>query len=299
MTQAKQKKRDIYQEVTDQMIALLEGGVSPWSCPWDRSGEWTLPVNHSTDSFYQGINIPLLWIAQEQRGFTSSRWMTYKQSAAVGGQVRKGEKGSMIIFFKPWEKGTGEKDANGQEIIEKIPVLRSFTVFNLDQIDGVEVPEQAPANGGFDPIEAVETVLVASGVKIHESGTRAFYCSSTDQITLPERARFAFADDFYATALHELTHSTKHKSRCDRQRYETQISGGAYAFEELVAELGAAFSMAWLGLQGTVPDHASYIQSWLSVLKADKKAFFRAAAQAQKAHDWIKAVAEPYAVFAA
>ena len=299
MTQANKKPRDIYQDVTDQMIALLERGVSPWSCPWDRSGEWTLPVNHSTDSFYQGVNIPLLWMAQEQRGFLSSRWMTYKQAAGIGGQVKKGEKGTMIIFFKPWEKSTGENDADGQEIVEHIPMLRSFTVFNLDQIDGVKVPEQAPLNGGFDPIEAAETVLTASGVKIYEIGTRAFYCPSTDEITLPERERFTSADDFYATALHELTHATKTKSRCDRTPYETKSEGGAKAFEELVAELGAAFSMARLGLPGTVQDHASYIDSWLTVLKADKKAFFRAAAQAQKAHDWIKTVTEPHAVFAA
>ena len=187
----------------------------------------------------------------------------------------------------------------GKRIIEKIPMLRSFTVFNLDQIDGVEAPEQAPLNGGFDPIEAAETVLVASGVKIHEIGTRAFYRPSTDEITLPERERFASADDFYVTALHELTHATMAKSRCDRTPYETKSEGGAKAFEELVAELGAAFSMAWLGLPGTVQDHASYIECWLTVLKADKKAFFRAAAQAQKAHDWIKTVAEPHAVFAA
>ena len=295
----KHTKRDIYYQVTDQMIALLERGVSPWSCPWDRSGEWTLPVNHSTDSFYQGINIPLLWMEQEQHGFSSSRWMTYQQAAAMSGQVRKGEKGSMIIFFKPWEKGTGENDADGHEIVEHIPMLRSFTVFNLDQIDGLDVPEQAPLTGGFNPIEAAESVLAASGVTIHEAGTQAFYRPSTDEITLPERERFTSAEDFYATTLHELTHATQAKSRCDRTPYETQIKNGSKAFEELVAELGAAFSMAWLGLPGTVKDHASYIDSWMSVLKADKKAFFRAAAQAQKAHEWIKTVAEPHAIFAA
>ena len=287
-------KRDLYKEVTDKIISALEQGVKPWSCPWDRTGEFTLPTNQSSGEFYKGINVCLLWTEQEIRGFSSSRWMTYRQAAAKGGQVRKGEKGTTVIFYKPWEKETGEFDGNGQAIIEKIPMLRSFTVFNIDQIDGIELPEQTPLTGGFDSIEAAELVLKASGVTIHECGARAFYRPSTDEITMPERERFTAANDYYATALHELTHATKHKARCDRKPYETKVSNGSYAFEELVAELGANFCMAGLGLSGEVQDHASYLDHWLTVLKEDKRAIFKAAAQAQKAHEWIECVTEQF-----
>lgn len=294
MTYSK-SKRDLYQEITDKIIVALEQGVNPWVCPWDRSDEMTLPVNHSSGDFYRGINICLLWMEQGIRGFSSSRWMTYKQAAAKGGNVKKGEKGTTVIFYKTWEKETGETNEKGQDIVEKIPMLRSFTVFNLDQIEGIELPELDNAlEGGFDPIEAAEIVLNASGVIINECGTRAFYRPSTDQITMPDRERFVSANDYYATALHELTHATTHKSRCDRVPYESKIAKGAYAFEELVAELGANFCMAGLGLSGSVQDHASYIDHWLGVLKEDKKAIFKAAAQAQKAHEWIEQATEVF-----
>lgn len=288
-------KRDLYQEVTDKIIDSLEQGVSPWVCPWDRSGEMTLPVNHSSGDFYRGINVCLLWMEQQLRGFSSSRWMTYKQAAVKGGYVKKGEKGTTVIFYKTGEKETGEFNENGEGIIEKIPMLRSFTVFNLDQIEGIELPEpKTNFEGGFDSIEAAETVLMASGVVIHESGTRAFYRPSTDEITMPDRTRFISANDYYATALHELVHATKHKSRCDRVPYDSKQAKGAYAFEELVAELGANFCMAGLGLSGSVQAHASYIDHWLGVLREDKKAIFKAAAQAQKAHEWIEQATQSF-----
>lgn len=174
-------------------------------------------------------------------------------------------------------------------------MLRSFTVFNLDQIEGIELPEtKVDFEGGFDPIEAAETVLKASGVVIHEGGTRAFYRPSTDEITMPDRTRFDSANNYYATALHELTHATKHKSRCDRVPYDSKLAKGAYAFEELVAELGANFCMAGLGLSGSIENHASYIDHWLSVLREDKKAIFKAAAQAQKAYEWIEQATEVF-----
>ena len=288
MKKRQKVKRDLYQEVTQKIISALEEGVNPWVCPWNTTGEFTLPINHSSNTFYQGINVCLLWMEQATQGFSSSRWMTYKQASAQGGQVKKGEKGTPIIYYKTLEKETGEVNEQGQERIDKIPMLRSFSVFNLDQIDGLDLSELAlPLMGGFDPIAAAECVLNASNVTIHEHGTRAFYSVSRDDITLPERARFTHSNDYYATALHELTHATQHKSRCDRQPYASTIAQGSYAFEELVAEMGAAFCMARLNLSGAVQDHADYIGHWLRVLKADKKAIFKAAAQAQKAHDWI------------
>lgn len=280
-------RRDLYAEVTDKILAALELGIAPWSCPWDRTGENTLPINESTGAFYQGINIPILWMAQHERGFTSARWMTYKQAGEKGGQVRKGEKGTSIIFYKTLEKDSGEVDATTGEAVKNfVPMLRGFTVFNLDQIDGIDAPLPVATGDGFDAIAIGEAVMQASGVPIHHGGARAYYMPGVDSITLPDRVRFEKAEDYYATALHELTHATKHEHRCDRKRYEHENSKVSYAFEELVAELGSAFLMAALGISGEVREHADYLDSWLTLLRQDKRAIFKAAAQAQKAANW-------------
>ncbi|MEW7977354.1 MAG: zincin-like metallopeptidase domain-containing protein [Candidatus Sedimenticola endophacoides] len=283
----KKTKRDFYQEVTDKLIARMEAGANPVRPRWDGMGELSLPVNQSTGDHYNGLNILLLWISQEEAGFSSSHWMTYKQAKAKGGQVRKGETGTTIIFYKTLEKETDQVDENGDAIKANVPMLRTFTVFNLDQIDGIERPEAVELGGGFETHQVAEQILEASGVDITEAGTRAFYRPATDQVYMPERERFSQAEDFYATALHELTHATKAKHRCNRTPYESDIKGASYAFEELVAEISAAFLMSNLSLPGIVQDHADYLSNWLEVLRNDKKAIFRAAAQAQKAHDWI------------
>jgi antirestriction protein ArdC len=279
-------KRDIYQEITDEIIGLMETGINPVRVRWDGVGSISLPINHSTGNHYNGINILLLWVSQERSGFSSSHWMTYKQAKAAGGQVRKDEKGTNIIFYKTLEKDTGEIDSNGSVIIESIPMLRTFTTFNLDQIEGIESPTLLTTGTGFEPDLLAEEILNTSGVEIVEEGTRAMYRPSTDTIYMPTRDRFSKAEDYYATALHELAHATKAKQRCDRPRYESDIRG-ARAFEELVAEIGSAFLMAGLSLPGLNQDHADYVGNWLEVLKSDKRAIFKAAAQARKAHDWI------------
>lgn len=280
-------KRDFYQEVTDKLIARMEAGANPVRSRWDGSGELTLPVNHNTGNHYNGLNILLLWISQEDQGFSSSHWMTYKQAKEKGGQVRKGEKGTTIIFYKTLEKDTGEFDKDGNEVKATVPMLRTFTVFNLDQIEGIDSPAKVAMGGGFDSHQMAEQILEASGVDIVEGGTRAFYRPSTDRVHMPDRVRFGNPEDFYATALHELTHATKAKHRCDRPKYDSEIRGADYAFEELVAEIGAAFLMAGLSLPGMVQDHADYLSSWLEVLRNDKRAIFKAASQSQKAHDWV------------
>ena len=166
-------------------------------------------------------------------------------------------------------------------------MLRSFTVFNLDQIDGIDSPLPEVTGGGFDPVESVEAVLKHSRVRIDEGGTKACYYPSLDKIDLPDRERFSDAYNFYATALHELTHATQHKSRCDRQPYDSDSLKTQYAFEELVAEIGSVFAMTHLGVSGELEGHASYIDHWLDLLRNDSRAIFKASAQAQKAHDWI------------
>lgn len=282
-------KRDVCQEITDAIIASLEEGVPPWQAPFDRSGVVDLPENAATGAQYSGINTLYLWATQHMQGYSSGRWMTFKQAQAAGGQVRKGEKGTPGIFYKTIEKDTGETDENGDAEKRTIPLIRNFTVFNLDQIDGLddrrEDSDRQPYE--FQPIEAGEQLIAASDVALTIGGATPYYMPATDTINMPEADRFPNPEDYYAVYCHELTHATKHASRCNRQPYETKVQDGAYAFEELVAELGAMFTTSHIGLPQPVTNHDSYIANWLAVLKEDNRAIFKAAAQAQTACDWI------------
>jgi antirestriction protein ArdC len=274
---------NLYDEITAKIIDAIEAGTAPWQCPWNRDGDNDMPSNHQSGNEYHGINVLVLWMSQHFGGYSSSRWLTYKQAQAMGGQVRKGSKGTKIIYYQPLEI---EKD-NGDT--ETIPMLKGYTVFNLDQIDGIERPDTTVLGEGFDPIAIAEEVMQSTGISISEGGTRAYYRPSTDEIQMPDRERFSVAEDFYATALHEITHATKHASRCDRPTYKAKDADSqtAYAFEELVAEIGAAMLMGHYKLSGEVKEHASYIAHWLQLLRNDKRAIFKAAAQAQKAADWV------------
>ncbi|HHN8391450.1 TPA: ArdC family protein [Morganella morganii] len=273
-------KPDMYQTVTDNIIRALEAGVKPWVCPWTGNGVASgLPANFSTGTAYSGINIMLLWSSAAEQGYTDSRWLTYKQAAEQGGQVRKGEHGTTIIYYKMLEK---ENEAGETE---HIPMLKTFTVFNVQQIDNLAVEYATLPAASFDPIEKAEALTVRSGAKITEKGIQAFYRPSTDEIYLPERFRFNHAADFYATQLHELIHWTGAKSRLNREK-GSKYGSDKYAFEELIAELGCAFLMADLGITGDV-QHESYISSWLKALNDDKRFIFKAASAASKAHRYL------------
>ncbi|MEQ5117372.1 ArdC family protein [Morganella morganii] len=274
-------KPDMYQTVTDNIIRALEAGVKPWVCPW--TGSWAasgLPANFSTGTAYSGINIMLLWSSAAELGYTDPRWLTYKQAAEQGGQVRKGEHGTTIIYYKMLEK---ENEAGETE---HIPMLKTFTVFNVQQIDNLAVEYAALPAASFEPIEKAEALTVRSGAKITEKGIQAFYRPSTDEIYLPERFRFNNSADFYATQLHELIHWTGAKSRLNREK-GGKYGSDKYAFEELIAELGCAFLMADLGITGDV-QHESYISSWLKALNDDKRFIFKAASAASKAHRYLR-----------
>lgn len=274
-------KPDMYQTVTDNIIRALEAGVKPWVCPWTGNGaDFGLPANFSTGTAYSGINIMLLWSSAAEQGYTDSRWLTYKQAAEQGGQVRKGEHGTTIIYYKMLEK---ENEAGETE---HIPMLKTFTVFNVQQIDNLAVEYAALPAASFDPIEKAEALTARSGAKITEKGIQAFYRSATDEIYLPERFRFNNAADFYATQLHELIHWTGAKSRLNREKGD-KYGSDKYAFEELIAELGCAFLMADLGITGDV-QHESYISSWLKALNDDKRFIFKAASAASKAHRYLR-----------
>lgn len=278
------EKKDLYQRVTDNIIAALEKGVKPWVCPWDRRGVSGLPINFTTGSQYRGMNIMLLWGSALKNGYTDTCWLTYKQAQAMGGQVRKGEHGTTAFFYSMVERENQDGD------LENFPVLKSFTVFNIEQVDGLTIAPQETPKENFEPFDGVELFFKATRASIREYGAAAYFCPSTDEIVLPSRHRFNDAANFYATGLHELIHWTGGSSRLNRE-----MKGGFgskdYAYEELIAELGAAFLMADLGVSGEV-QHESYIAAWLAALKNDKRFIFKAASAASKAHQYLRGITQ-------
>lgn len=280
-TKFSKTRTDIYQTVTDNIIAALEAGVKPWSCPWQRvPGMSGVPSNFATGIAYSGMNIMLLWCSASKQGFGDSRWMTYKQAQAVGGQVRRGEHGTTAIFYT-----TLEKENEGGEI-DQIPMLKTFNVFNVEQIDGLpQTTETVNPEATFAPLPEAENLFRKSGANIIEKGQNAFFQPSTDEVWLPERHLFSDTANFYATGLHELVHWSGGKKRLSREM-KGKFGSEDYAFEELIAELGSAFLMADLGIVGEV-QHESYIASWLKALKNDKRYIFKAASAASKAHRYL------------
>jgi len=271
-------KRDIEQEVTDKIIAQLEKGTAPWQKGWAASGVGT--PRRFTGQPYKGINVLIL----AMQGRSHDTWMTYRQAAELGGQVRGGEAATTVVLFKPvktTDKATGEE--------KTFSVLRTFNVFCADQIDNLPAKYQPAPVAVVNPDEqlaAVDAYISATLADIRYGGARAYYSPSQDFIQLPEYDQFHTSADFYGTALHELVHWTGADSRLRR---DLKVNGTKdYAKEELTAELGAAFLCAHLGVTGEPrADHASYIESWLSALKGDKKFVFRSAALAQKAVDFL------------
>ena len=278
---------DFYQEITNQIIEALEQGVKPWVCPWDITVSSGLPQNLSTQSYYQGMNIMLLWMSAMKQQFSSSQWVTFKQAKGLGGNIRKGEKGTRIFFYKMVKK----KEAVDEDDV--YPMLKTYTVFNCDQVDGlspsVEV-EETPARTEIEVIDEVESFINSTKAAISWTGQRAFFRPSTDEIVLPSRERFHRTADCYATVLHELTHWTGHSTRLNREM-TGQFGSKDYAFEELCAELGSAFLMSDLGIVGEV-QHDSYISSWLEALRNDKRYVFKAASKASQAHAFLRELVE-------
>lgn len=283
---------DVRQAITDKIIDLLEQGGNVSRDRWSKAAQNGFPRNGKTGSAYRGVNVLLLWTAAIDAGYTSNVWMTFKQAAEMGAHVRKGEKGVMCAYFEmvkrkgnePVEQEDGEEGKGGF-----FPMCKPFWLFNVAQIEGLpesfhQVTEK-PAD--FSPIEEAEAILSASGASIAHGYDSAFYAPSKDQICLPARERFTSPENYYATALHELTHWTGHESRLSRQ-FGKRFGDDAYAFEELVAELGAAFVVGHVGFVGaTIENHAAYLESWLRVLKNDKTAIFTASKQAGLAYDFI------------
>lgn len=281
--------QSLHDNVTNRIIEQLEQGCFPWVQPWASSGGTPLglPQNAATGRIYSGINILLLWSAAIEQGRPSQRWLTFKQALALGGAVRKGEKGTMVVYadtFVP--KAELEKVAASGEDARRIGFLKRFTVFHVEQCDGLPAdPDAALPPGRTEPLPHVEAVIAATGADIRIGGDMAFYSPSHDFIQVPPQEAYFEPINWFRTKLHELGHWTGHPSRLNRD-FSGKRGGEAYAREELVAELGSAFLCAELGVAPTVR-HADYLGAWLEVLKADNRAIFQAASLASKAANFV------------
>ncbi len=285
------EKQDVYTRITGSIIASLEQGVRPWIKPWNAehaAGRITRPLRHNGQA-YSGINILMLWASAVEQGFSAPIWMTFKQALELNAHVRKGEKGSLVVYANAITKV--EQNDAGEDVEREIPFLKGYTVFNVEQIEGLPEIYYAKLEPKFTPVERVaqaEAYFAATKAVINYGGTRAFYAAGPDRIQMPPIETFRDAESFYATLAHEVTHWTKHESRLQRDFGRKTWGDEGYAREELVAELGSAFLCADLELTPEVrEDHASYIASWLEVLKNDKRCIVQAASYAQKAVDFL------------
>ena len=268
----------VYQEVTDSIIKQLENGAMPWIKPWATDS--TADKNFLSQAPYKGINRLMLGLSSMVHGFGCPVWASFKQWQTVGATVRKGEKGTKIVFYSPVTK---ENKATGD--VEAYNLLKTYYVFNASQVDGVTIQAPSVPDKPFNAIIEAENRIKLTGAVITHGGDSAFYAPSVDKINVPHKASFISEASYYATVFHELTHWSGHESRCDRN-LKGRFGNPLYAFEELVAEMGAAFLCQDYRIAGELR-HAGYIQSWLKVLKEDSKAIFKAAALAQKAADCI------------
>ncbi len=290
---------DIYERITNQIIAALESCTEngntwkrPWHCP-DMVN--VIPKNAATGSQYRGINVIALWVTAQDRGYLNGLWATFRQWQELGAQVRKGEKSCPVVFWSMIEKkknGQAEERADaGHDSDAQNTALfaKTYHVFNVSQVGGYEEPQKEALTD--DRLEHAEQFFSRVGVTIREA-TKAFYRPSDDTVYMPPFASFFSKEGYYSTLAHEVTHYTGHESRLNRDM-SNRFGDEGYAMEELVAELGAAFLSAELGVTNEPrEDHASYIQCWLKVLKQDKRAVFAAASKAQAACDWLVSVSQ-------
>ena len=277
-------KFDVNAHVTETIIAEIEAGTPPWRKPWTGSTSGiALPTRHNGEE-YRGINVLMLWFMAAKQGHVSSRWMTYKQAQELGGQVRKGETSSTVVKY-----GTFTKE-NELGIEEELPYARAYRVFNADQIEGLPedyyIRAEAPRDLGTAEDPELEAFFGRTGAEILTSDDpRAYYSPAKDHIHMPPIATFHDAAGYYGTLAHEVIHWTGSEKRLER--IKKFANREAYAFEELVAEIGACFLGAQIGVAPELDQSAAYVEGWLKALKEDKKAIFRAASEAQKAADFV------------
>lgn len=278
-----QERADVYQKVTDQIIAAIEQGVDAWHMPWHHSA--TTPKNAVTGKAYRGVNVLSLWATASSNHYRSGIWATYAQWQELGAQVRKGEKSAFIVFWK--FPHTAEETEEGEESENRRgPIAYGYNVFNADQVDGYSLPD-IPVLPPTERIESADRFFAALNADVRHGGGRAYYNKTEDFIQLPPFEVFKEATAYYATFAHECIHWVGASHRLNRD-LKGRFGDEAYAAEELVAELGAAFLCADLNVENQPrPDHAAYIQNWVKVLRNDKHAIFTAASKAQSAADWL------------
>lgn len=287
-------RAEFFQQFTDKIIADLDCGVRPWEKPWTANGgspSVALPRRHNGAS-YHGVNVLLLWSAAVSLGYTSATWMTFKQALALGGRVRKGERGTAIIYAERITKLEKSEGSDNEETERSFLLTRSYTVFNTDQIDGLPGKYSSKPLPLLEPVELIgnaERFFGATGAEVRHGGNRAFYSPDADFIQLPFPQQFKDIQSYTSTKAHEFIHWTRHQTRLDRDLGRKKWGDQGYAREELVAEIGSAFLCGILGITLEVrEDHSAYIAEWLDVLKGDRRAIFSAAAHAQEAVDFLQ-----------
>ncbi|GJM16898.1 MAG: DNA primase [Thermodesulfobacteriota bacterium] len=296
-------KRDLYQEVTNKMIALLENGVAPWRCTWNQYG---LARNFATGHVYTGINYFLMNLTPHPIPY----FMSFKQVKAKGGKIRKGAKAEAVLFYKTlfkdddenfvgYDQATALKGMGAE--VQTIPMLKYYNVFNIEDIEGIEfeIPEvELKENERIEKCEAIIKNLPNAPEYVFEDANKAYYAPKSDKLNMPDIKQFETAENYYSTFFHELTHSTGHSKRLNREGITklNPFGSKSYSKEELIAEMGASFLSAYVGINydEITENSAAYLKGWLKVLKADKKLIFKAAAEAQKAVDYILQVKRKY-----
>jgi len=288
-------REDIYTRITGSIVAQLEQGVRPWFKPWNAehaAGRITRPLR-ANGIPYRGINVLSLWMEAEAKGYAAPIWITYRQAFELGAHVRKDEKGSLVVFASKTSR-TETNAATGEESERDIAFLKGYTVFNVEQVEGLPAHFYQTAQQTMEPIQRIahaENFFAAIRADIRHGGNRAYYNITDDFVQMPPFEAFRDPESYYETLAHECTHWTRHGTRLDRDLGRKRWGDEGYAMEELVAELGAAFLSSDLGLSPEVrADHAGYIASWIKVLKDDKRAIFTAASHAQRAADFLNAL---------
>jgi antirestriction protein ArdC len=281
------KLSNLYEQVTTKIIAELETGAVPWTRPWKyrRTGS-VMPQNLATGRPYSGVNIPILWGEAIEKGYERHQWLTFKQARDLGGTVRQGEHGSVVVFTKKLVVGDDD-DARS------VSMLRTFVVFNVAQIDGLTFPVEADPLPEIERMASAESFVAATRADIRIGGNQPMYVPSADFIAMAALAQFRDANAYYATLLHECGHWTGAAHRLNRD-LKSRFGTSAYAAEELIAELTAAFLCAHLGIEGELR-HAGYIDSWIRLLKEDNRAIFTAASKASHAADYLRQFSVPAA----
>lgn len=269
----------VYDIVTDRILEALDQGTVPWHKPWSSVG---LPRNATTNRPYNGVNVWLLGMSS----YSDTRWLTYKQATGLGGTVCKGEKATLITF---WKQLMVDDEKKGEGATKNIPLLRYFNVFNVEQCEGLNLPPVETNH--VEPIEAARAIIdeMPNAPTITHGGDQAYYSPTMDSVHMPSMDSFLSSEEYYSTTFHELSHSTGHKSRLDRESSSVPVPFGSdvYSKEELVAEFGASFLCATAGIDNTLDNSAAYIAGWRKALKADNRLLISAASQGQKAANYI------------